>query len=85
MKPLHELEIEVNQTRIQFGKTLHEIKLRAEFPTIAHEVIGLLKLRRKGPPLIAAGAIAGTVWLFNKLRKQRKSPLKRIIKTQPLK
>ncbi len=85
MKPLHELEMEANQQRVQFGKTLDEIKQRAQFPTIVHEAIGLLNLPGKGPPLIAAGAIAGTVWLFNKLRKRRKSQLKRIIKIQPLK
>jgi tRNA 2-selenouridine synthase SelU len=84
MKTLHELEMEANQRRVQFGKTLDEIKQRAQFPTIVHEAIGLLNLRRKGPPLIAAGAIAGSVWLFNKLRKHRKSPQKRVIKIQPL-
>lgn len=85
MKSLRHLESAAREQRAQFDRTLQEIKSRAQFPAIAHETIGLLNLRRRGPPLVAAGAVAGAVWLINKFRGRKKSRSLRSSKTPTLK
>ncbi len=85
MKSLHQLENAAREQRTQFEETLGEIKARAHFPAIAHEAIGLLNLRRKGPPLVAASAVAGAVWLFNKFLRRKKFRSLRAPKTHNLK
>ena len=85
MNTLRQLESTAREQRAQFDRTLQEIKSRAQFPAIAHETIGLLNLRRRGPPLIAAGGIAATVWLFKKFLGRKKYRSLRSPKTPTLK
>jgi hypothetical protein len=69
--------------RKQFNSTLQDIKARAAFPAIAHDTLGLLNLRRKGPALVVAGAVAGVVWLSNKFLMQNRSRIRHAPKPQP--
>ena len=75
MTSLHQLESAAREQRSQVEKTLGEIKPRAQFPAIAHEAIGLLNLRHRGQPLIAAGGIARDVWLIKNFWDERNPSL----------
>ena len=85
MSSLNLLEKAALENRLKFEKTLRAIKARITFPAIAHETLGLLNLRRKGPPLVAAGAVAGAVWLVNKFLVRNKTRTRRVSKTPTLK
>jgi hypothetical protein len=85
MTSLHQLESAAGEQRSQVDKTLGEIKSRAQFPAIAHEAIGLLNLRHRGQPLIAADGIAGAVWHIKKFLGRKKPQSLRSSKTPNLK
>jgi hypothetical protein len=68
MNKLDQLEKIAQENRLRFNDTLRQIKVRTQFPAVTQDVFALLNIRRKGPPLIAAGAVASAIWAFNKIK-----------------
>ena len=85
MSSLRQLETTAREQHLRFEKTLGEIRARTQFPSLFHETLDLLHVRRRGPPLVAAGAVAAAAWLFHKFLGRRKSSLGRTTKTPTLK
>jgi hypothetical protein len=73
MSSLRQLENTARERHHRFEKTLGEIRTRTQFPSLFHETLDLLHVRRRGPPLVAAGAVAGAAWIIHKFLGRQKS------------
>jgi hypothetical protein len=75
MNSVLNLEKAARDQRIQFDKTLGEVKRRSTFSELGHEALSLINLRDKAPPVIAGSIVATAAWIFSKIlgRKKRRS------------